>query len=54
MANSHYSADSAPLPPSRLVFEFRSAVTGASAASVPGRKTATASETFPATPSSLG
>ena len=36
MAKSHYSADSAPPPPPRLVFEFRSGVTGPSTASVPG------------------
>lgn len=51
MAKRHYSADSAPPPPPRLVFEFRSDVTGPCTASVPGRATAAAGTPFPSTPS---
>jgi hypothetical protein len=54
MAKSHYSADSAPRPPPRLVFEFRSDVTGSSAAFVPDRGTTTAGTPFPAIASSIG
>jgi len=53
MAKYDYSADSAPPPPPRLVFEFRSGVTGASAASVSDRGTTTAGRSLPGTPSSI-
>jgi hypothetical protein len=54
MAIGHYSADSALPPPPRLVFEFRSDVTGSSTAFVPDRGTTTAGTPFPSTPSSIG
>jgi hypothetical protein len=54
MAKSHYSADSAPLPPPRLLFLFRSDVIGTSRAPIGECGTATAGEAFPTTPSSIG
>ena len=54
MAEIDYSADSASPPPPRLVFEFRSDMTGSSTAFVPDRGTATAGSAFPRTPSSIG
>ncbi len=54
MAEYDYSADSAPLPPFRLVLEFRSDVIGSSPASVPDPGTAAAAKPFPTTLSSIG
>jgi hypothetical protein len=54
MATTHYSADSAPPPPPRLVVELRSDVTGSSTAFVPDRGTTTAGTPFPSNPSSIG
>ena len=54
MAESHYSADSAPLPPPRLLFKAPSDVIGTSSAPVPDSGTVTAGEAFPLTPSSIG
>ena len=54
MAKSHYSADSAPLPPPRLPFQVRSDVTGSSPAPCPDDGIAPASEAFLITPSSIG
>jgi hypothetical protein len=54
MAKRHYSADSAPLPPPRLLFKVRSDVTGSGTAPVPDSGTITAGEAFPFTPSSIG
>ena len=50
MAKYDYSADSAPPTPPRLVFEFRSDVTGLPTAS----GTATAGTSLPNAPSSIG
>jgi hypothetical protein len=54
MAESHYSADSAPLPPPRLLFKAPSDVIGSGTAPVPDSGTITAAEAFPLTPSSIG
>jgi hypothetical protein len=55
MANSRYSADSAPLPPPRSLYcLFRSDVIGARRALIGDCGTAAASEALPTTPSSIG
>jgi hypothetical protein len=54
MAEIDYSADSASPPSPRLAFEFRSDVTGSSAAFVSDRGTTTAGTPSPATASSIG
>ena len=54
MAKSHYSADSAPLPPPRLPFTTLSAVTGSDRAAVAGGAATTAGKAFPFTPSLTG
>ena len=54
MAKSHYSADSAPLPPPRLLYPFRSEVIGTSRTLIGDCGTAKAGEAFPTTPSSIG
>jgi hypothetical protein len=53
MAKSHYSADSASVPPTRLLLKVRSDVTGSSCAPFPDGA-APASAAFPVTPSSIG
>jgi hypothetical protein len=54
MAKSHYSADSAPLPPPRYVLKSQSDVTGPSTVPATDGETVTAGEAFPVTPSSVG
>lgn len=54
MANSHYSADSAPLPLPRLLYLVRSEVIGTSRTLIGDCGTAKAGEAFPTTPSSIG
>ena len=54
MAESHYSADSAPLPPPRLLFTVLSAVTRSHRASVADGAATTAGKAFPLTPSLTG
>jgi hypothetical protein len=49
MAKSHYSADSAPLPPPRLLYLVRSDVTGTHRTLWTAR-----AEACPTTPSSIG
>jgi hypothetical protein len=54
MADSHYSADSAPLPLPRLLCLVRSEVIGTSRTLMGDCGTAKAARAFPATPSSIG
>jgi hypothetical protein len=54
MAESHYSADSAPLPLPRLLCLVRSEVIGTSRTLMGDCGTAKAARAFPATPSSIG
>ena len=54
MAKSHYSADSAPLPPPRLLYLVRSELIATSRALIGDCGTATAGETFSTTASSIG
>ena len=54
MAKSHYSADSAPLPPPRLLYLVRSEVIGTSRTLIGDYWAATTGEAFPTTPSSIG
>ena len=54
MAKSHYSADSAPLPPPRLLYLVRSEVIGTSRTLIGDCGTAKAGEAVSTTPSSIG
>ena len=54
MAKSHYSADSAPLPPPRLLYLVRSVVTGTCRALIGDYWAATTGEAFPTIPSTIG
>ena len=54
MAKSHYSADSAPLPPPRLLYLVRSDVIGVCRALIGDYWAATTGETFPTNPLTIG